>query len=378
MKTGLASGVIVIDIDRKGSVDGTKWLNSVDLPNTRTHSTKNGGYHLFFSPNGAEIKNSAGKIAPGVDVRGDGGYVIVPPSPGYCIVYEDEIALLPQWLADACTKTEKAKPEQSANSEGRSTAYAQKALRSEVAAVLCAPEGTRNNRLNQAACVMGNLIAGGAIGRGEVERALAGAAALAGLDTDEAEATIASGIEAGLTSPRTAPEDGPTMKGQSAQPPSRFSDRVFDPWNTLEPPTFPDHALPPVLRSFVMERARIIGADPCAIAWSAISACSAALHGGIRLQIKRNDQWAVPPAIWVCLVGSSSTKKTPIVNAAWGPIDAAQKPAFREYEGALKACVNSRKRNVTIPLRPRTLCASQRTMARLRRCNPYSVVKIVA
>jgi Protein of unknown function (DUF3987) len=96
-----------------------------------------------------------------------------------------------------------------------------------------------------------------------------------------------------------------------------FPDRVSDPWNTLEPPAFPHEALPKVLCDFVMDRARIIGADPCALAWSAISACSAALHGGIRLQIKRNDGWSVPPAIWVCLVGSSSTKKTPVINATW-------------------------------------------------------------
>jgi hypothetical protein len=115
-----------------------------------------------------------------------------------------------------------------------------------------------------------------------------------------------------------------------------FPDRVSDPWNTLEPPAFPHEALPKVLCDFVMDRARIIGADPCALAWSAISACSAALHGGIRLQIKRNDGWSVPPAIWVCLVGSSSTKKTPVINATWGALDDAQKPAFRAYQAALK------------------------------------------
>jgi hypothetical protein len=131
---------------------------------------------------------------------------------------------------------------------------------------------------------------------------------------------------------------GTNSTGQNtlSRPAMDFPDRVSDPWNSLEPPAFPHEALPPVLRDFVMERARVMGTDPCALAWSAISACSAALHGGIRLQMRRHDKWSVPPAIWVCLVGSSSTKKSPVIKATWGALDDAQTPAFRQYQAALK------------------------------------------
>jgi hypothetical protein len=40
--------------------------------------------------------------------------------------------------------------------------------------------------------------------------------------------------------------------------------------------------------------------------------------------MKRNDGWTVPPALWVALVGRSSTKKTPIIDAAWAPLQRAQ------------------------------------------------------
>ena len=38
------------------------------------------GRHLYFKMPDAPMRNSAGRIAPGIDVRGDGGYVLAPPS----------------------------------------------------------------------------------------------------------------------------------------------------------------------------------------------------------------------------------------------------------------------------------------------------------
>ena len=84
--TGSASGLIVIDED----IDEDKGLNGYDevrrwerdntgLPDTVQSITGRGGYHLFFRYTGTDIKNRAG-ILDGVDVRGEGGYVIVPPS----------------------------------------------------------------------------------------------------------------------------------------------------------------------------------------------------------------------------------------------------------------------------------------------------------
>ena len=106
---------------------------------------------------------------------------------------------------------------------------------------------------------------------------------------------------------------------------------VFDPWDLPAPPSFPMSALPAVLRAFVEDRARVIGGDPGALAWATISACSAAIDGRIRLRMKRNDGWAVPPALWVALVGRSSTKKTPIIDAAWAPLQRAQSADLRDW-----------------------------------------------
>jgi hypothetical protein len=82
-----ASGLVVIDVDVKRQVDGWDSLTAAmdrlgQLPGpTRMASTPSGGAHLYFrAPEGVEIRNSAGKLGPGLDVRARGGYVVAPPS----------------------------------------------------------------------------------------------------------------------------------------------------------------------------------------------------------------------------------------------------------------------------------------------------------
>lgn len=83
MPTGKASGVIVVDIDVNNRVDGRETLRRLGwvldgAPSVRTPS---GGIHFYFRcPECLEVRNSAGKLGPGIDIRGEGGYVILPPS----------------------------------------------------------------------------------------------------------------------------------------------------------------------------------------------------------------------------------------------------------------------------------------------------------
>jgi len=76
---GLATGRAfwVVDIDP----DGMPWLEANELSSPHEAVTGRGGRHLLYRmPSGAVIKNSAGKIAPGVDIRGIGGYIMAAPS----------------------------------------------------------------------------------------------------------------------------------------------------------------------------------------------------------------------------------------------------------------------------------------------------------
>lgn len=108
------SGVVVVDLDKRGEAgpDGVaEWAELVERERlqakTLTSRTGGGGRHLVFkAPPGVEIKNSAGKLAPGIDVRAAGGYVVLPPSihpSGLPYQWEDPQAMiepLPEPLID--------------------------------------------------------------------------------------------------------------------------------------------------------------------------------------------------------------------------------------------------------------------------------------
>ncbi len=84
LATGPASGLLVIDIDpdKGGSESFAEVFDTHgDIPETVEVQTGGGGRHIYLAyPAGVRVANSSGKIGPGIDVRGDGGYVVAPPS----------------------------------------------------------------------------------------------------------------------------------------------------------------------------------------------------------------------------------------------------------------------------------------------------------
>lgn len=121
---GPESGLFVIEADtlEGHNVDGIANLSTLiakhgDLPKTVEALSPSGSRHLYFAwPAGLHISNSEGRIAPGVDVRGEGGMVIAPPSvkPGRPEPYRwvnppgsVELATCPEWLVKLCLKVER-------------------------------------------------------------------------------------------------------------------------------------------------------------------------------------------------------------------------------------------------------------------------------
>jgi hypothetical protein len=86
MATGAASGFSVLDVDIKPGVNGWDTLAELEakhgaLPSTRQVKTPRGGAHLWFIHTEGWHCTTA-KLGPCLDTRGDGGYVIIPPSKG--------------------------------------------------------------------------------------------------------------------------------------------------------------------------------------------------------------------------------------------------------------------------------------------------------
>ncbi len=191
-----------------------------------TSITGSGGNHWLFKPD-PRVRNSVGTMGDGLDTRAHGGYVVAPPSihpngqpytwaPGLA-PGEVGIAAAPEWLIEmACQRKAPARavalpamdgprPEPQPLKlivPGTERAYAESALVGEAEALLETPEGSRNHRLNKAAFRLGQLVAAGWLDATEVAETLAAVAVAIGLESDEIERTLASGLGAGMATPR--------------------------------------------------------------------------------------------------------------------------------------------------------------------------------
>jgi Bifunctional DNA primase/polymerase, N-terminal len=204
------SGLVVVDCDVKGDVDGlTAWfeLGARHGPwvDTLVVSTPTGGEHWWFTTGAASIGNSAGKLAAGIDTRGNGGYCVAAPSvvagQPYEVLTGRAPAPLPDWLAELLA--EPAAPLLSPTTVPRQAdGYGQTALESELGRLALAPEGQRNDTLVRAAYRLGQLVGGHELEPGSATSQLLAVALRVGLCQSEAERTIRSGLDAGIANPR--------------------------------------------------------------------------------------------------------------------------------------------------------------------------------
>jgi hypothetical protein len=211
------SGLCVIDVDGDVGAESLAMLEAEfgPLPITPEALTPR-GRHIYFARGDHRIGDSTSKLAPKIDVRAAGGYVLVPPSvhPAGRVyrwrkhrgIHEVGLAPLPLWIAEALEKREperSAPPTITAPSNGeRYTNYSLAALAAECKQVATAPEGTRNATLNRAAFAIGQLVGARLLDDGLARGALIEAGRAAGLSMREAMTTANSGLTAGMREPR--------------------------------------------------------------------------------------------------------------------------------------------------------------------------------
>lgn len=112
IRTGGASGLLVVDIDPRNGGDQSIAALAAEhgeLPETVTVETAGGGLHLYFRHPADEVGSRANALGAGVDVKGEGGYVVGPGSRNWagawqyaegCAPWECDLAEAPPWLLD--------------------------------------------------------------------------------------------------------------------------------------------------------------------------------------------------------------------------------------------------------------------------------------
>lgn len=197
LTTGSAAGLIVVDLDGEEGIEAFEQLqrDHEALPPTRWVRTGGGGRHAYLRHPGVAVKTCAGLLAPHVDVRGDGGYVVAPPSnhvSGRCYEWANagRAAPCPEWLVDLLRPPPPRPPRRP--SRGQQPA-SDRRLAGLVQTVATAPIGQRNSCLNWASYQAREIVVAGA-DLHQVAGALLAAALAAGLGEGESRRTIESGL----------------------------------------------------------------------------------------------------------------------------------------------------------------------------------------
>jgi hypothetical protein len=215
--TGRVSGCDVLDADSpEAELLVQEHLGGLRVPAARTGG---GNMHYYFTPAGG-LKNRVRVGGVKLDIRTDGGLIVVPPSLHasgatyqWIVPPFRPLPAMPPTLLKVLQqrptqrRTSPCSPAMPApaTTRCRTTPYGRRALHRASLAVMSTEVGERNDTLFKNAASIFELVAGGELDGHEAFQALADAARIAGLDGGEVAATLLSAQSRGVTQPRRAP-----------------------------------------------------------------------------------------------------------------------------------------------------------------------------
>ena len=214
-----ASGLFAVDVETAEH----PWLDQ--LPETWTQRTPAGGWHfLFRQPGGRAIPSVAlGQLAADVEIKGDGGYVLLAPSRAaskklnggigaYVLVHAVAPAEAPQWIVDMVRARESQR--RKAAERIYSSVHVGGGAEERIAALLddlrSTPDGGRNHKLISVSASMGRIVAGGFLSLSDAEARLQAAVAAWGNPRKD-HGCIRRGLRAGQMSDPWYPDDTGTI-----------------------------------------------------------------------------------------------------------------------------------------------------------------------
>ncbi|HLY44333.1 MAG TPA: bifunctional DNA primase/polymerase [Stellaceae bacterium] len=169
--TGERSGIVALDIDLRPAGSGFDTLEMMGVathPASPTAYTPQGGCAVLFRWPGHFVKTVAGRLGTYLDIRGDGGSLLLPPGPGRWwdphLGPETPLAPMPEWMVIPEPAAPPIAPAPVMSQPlGR---YAEAALDGAVKAIITAPDGQQRKTLNTETYSIARLVAGGVIPAG--------------------------------------------------------------------------------------------------------------------------------------------------------------------------------------------------------------------
>ncbi len=320
--TGAASGIVVLDADEK--VGGRETLATLEeengrLPEAPTVLTGGGGLHVYFhDPSG--VRNSAGALGLGLDVRADGGYVIAPPSihpNGSKYAWEvssriDDVTLpdVPAWLL------ERMKPVAAQRFE----------LPDQVS------EGTRNDTLYRS----GRALRAQGVGEAEI------LAALTVTNRERCAPPLSEEeIQKIAHNAATTPDSQEFAEKRAAVNGwVHASAALSDGWPEPEEiggelpavPTLKETLMPEPLRAWVLDASDRMQCPPDYFITAAVVEAGALLGRRISIRPKQHDNWYEHANLWGAIVAPPGFMKSPALREAFHPLFRLERKARVAYD----------------------------------------------
>jgi hypothetical protein len=244
--TGAITGFDVLDFDYEHGAAQWEQENLYRLPQTRIHRTQSGGRHYLFR-HAPGVRNTASKIAPGIDIRGEGGYVILPPSVGYEVINDADLAEWPDWLLELIFSKPPPPRTNGYHHQPISSARLDGFIRAVVGRVTAAGEGGKHFALRNAALSIGGIQVAAGLSDAQAKQMLIHALPQTVKDWRNADHTIEWGLAHGRERPLELEDREPPKRNghagaytQEAPPkPQEFDADLFklEYFHDIQPPT---------------------------------------------------------------------------------------------------------------------------------------------
>ena len=209
VRTGRVSGLAVVDLDGEEGVQSIRALVGEHgrFPAVWAR-TGSGGWHAYLRHPGKRVACSSGRLGSGIDVRGDGGYVVAPPSlhaSGRRYAFRSglgsSLPVPPEWLTELLTARHSQSTDSRPIPRARAPRIAAAELNRQARKVAQAAEGRRNDTLYRSSFRIGRFVGAGLVAHEEALRVLEVAADIAAPEERRNAYTVSRGLHEGAQIP---------------------------------------------------------------------------------------------------------------------------------------------------------------------------------